>query len=70
MPECAVHEVSMKRVDDLTENITTLQKRINDIDKTLATVLERIDWIKALVWLVAASLISGIISIILQLSTK
>ena len=43
MPECAVHEVSMKRVDDLTENITTLQKRINDIDKTLATVLERID---------------------------
>lgn len=67
---CILHEPTFERITGIETSVKDLTVRMTSVEKTVATIWERVDWLKAIVWLVAASLLTGIIGIILQVITK
>ena len=66
---CVLHEPTFERITSIETNVRDLTVRMTSVEKTVATIWERVDWIKTIVWLVAASLLTSIIGIILQVAT-
>jgi hypothetical protein len=67
---CVLHEPTFERITATECNVKDLICRTVTLEKTVATILERVDWIKAIVWLVAASLLTSIIGIIMQVLAR
>lgn len=62
---CAVHTMTLDKITVIEKDIISIHSEVNGIKTDVATMKERIDWVKAIVWLVFASLAVGIINIIL-----
>lgn len=65
---CAVHTMTLENVKTLQSDVKIIQDKVTTIETKIATIQERIDWVKAIVWLVAASLIGSVINIIMTAS--
>jgi len=66
---CVLHESTFERITNVENNVKDITIRMTSVEKTVATIWERVDWVKTIVWLVAASLLTSIIGIILQVAT-
>lgn len=65
--ECAVHTMTMQKIDTVITEVKTIDLRLGKMETKMATVYERLENTKSLVWLMVASILTGVIGIIIGL---
>lgn len=60
---CAVHSMTYEKVTSLEKDVHEITTRVTTVENKIATIFERINWVKAILWLVLASLIGTVINI-------
>lgn len=65
--ECAVHTLTMEKIDNLRTDVNKLTDKVGVLDSTMATFKERVDNTKSLVWLIVATFITSAVGVLVSL---